>query len=176
MTRTIAILFACCVILWVCVSQLNHYLANLHLSVFAGGLLVTLPALRLDFRTGWWSSLLIGLLIDSSTAVPFGFHGMLFIAAHIGVFNLRGRFPREETSFGIIIALTANLALFVAISMALIHRSPEPLDMISRLLIDLLISEIFVFLVAGWFFALQERSLELGGVSLRREQRGLGFR
>lgn len=176
MTRTIVILFTCCVILWVGVSQLNHYLAPLHLSLFTGGLLVTFPALRLDFRTGWWSSLLIGLLIDSSTAVPFGFHGLLFIAAHIGVFKLRGRFPREETGFGIVIALAANLTLFVAITFALIHRSPDPIDMISRHLIDLFVSEIFVLLVAGWFFALQERSLELGGVSLRREQRGLGLR
>jgi len=30
-----------------------------------------------------------------------------------------------------------------------------------------------VLLVGPWFFALQERTLELGGVSLRREQRGL---
>jgi len=176
MTRTIFILLTCCVILWACVSQLNHYLAPLHLSLFVGGLLVTFPALRLDFRTGWWSSLLIGLLIDSSTSVPFGFHGLLFVAAHIGVFNLRGRFPREETSFGIVIALMANLVLYMVISVALVHRSPELFDMIPRLLIDLLVSEILVLLLAGWFFALQERSLELAGVSLRREQRGLGMR
>ena len=176
MTRTITILFCCCVVLWVCVSQLNHYLAPFHLSLFAGGLLVSFPALRLDFRKGWWSSLLIGLLIDSSTGVAFGFHGLLFVAAHIAVFNLRGRFPREETTFGIFIALAANLALYLVISAALIHRSPEPFEMLPRLLIDLLASEIFVLLVAGWFFALQERSLELAGVSLRREQRGLGLR
>jgi len=173
MTRTIAIILICGAILWICVSQLNHYLAPAHLSLFAGGLLVTFPSLRLDFRIGWWSALLIGLLIDSSTSVAFGFHGLLFVATHIGVFKLRGRFPREETSFGIFIALAANLALFVVISASLIHRSPTPFGMVPRLLVDLFASELAVLLLAGWFFALQERALELGGISLRREQRGL---
>jgi rod shape-determining protein MreD len=173
MTRTTFIIFACCVVLWFCVSQLNHYLAPIHLSLFIGGLLVSFSALRLEFRAGWWASLLIGLLIDSSSAVAFGFHGLLFVAAHVGIFNLRGRFPREETAFGLIVALVANLVLFFVITVSLVHRSPAPLSMLSRYIIDLLASELLVLLVAPWFFALQERTLELGGVSLRREQRGL---
>ena len=173
MTRTPLIIFGCCVVLWVCISQLNHYLAFAHISVFTGGLLVTFAALRLDFRAGWWSSLLIGLLIDASTSVSFGFHGLLFVATHVGVFNLRGRFPREETTFGVAVALLANLTLFVVITLSLLHRSPTPLDMLPRLALDLLASEVVVLLLAPWFFALQEHILELAGVSLRREQRGL---
>jgi len=173
MTRTTFIIFGCCLVLWVCVSQLNHYLAPLHVSLFTGGLLIAFSALRLGFREGWWASILIGLLIDSSSAVSFGFHALLFAVVHVVVFNLRGRVPREETAFGLLVALVANLALFFAITVVLIHRAPEPLSMVPRLLIDLLASETAVFLVAPWFFALQERTLEIGGVSLRREQRGL---
>jgi len=173
MTRTPLIIFACSVVLWFCVSQLNHYIAPAHVSLFIGGLLVSFSALRLEFRAGWWASLLIGLLIDSSSAVAFGFHGLLFVAAHVGVFNLRGRFPREETTFGVVVALVANLLLFFLITISLAHRSPAPFSMLSRYFVDLLASELLVLLVAPWFFALQERSLELGGVSLRREQRGL---
>jgi rod shape-determining protein MreD len=173
MLRPSSIVLLCCVVLWVCVSQLNHYLAPIHLSIFAGGMLVAFSALRLEFRAGWWSSLLIGLLIDSSTAVAFGFHGLLFVAVHVGIFNLRGRFPREETSLGVVVALLANLALFFVITLTLIHRSPDPLDMLPRLSLDLLVSEVFVLAVSPWFFSLQEHALEYGGVSLRREQRGL---
>ena len=173
MTRTTLIIFACCVVFRFLVSQLNHYLAPTHLSVFAGGLLVTFSALRLDFRAGCWSALLIGLLIDASAPVAFGFHGLLFVSAHVGVYNLRGRFPREETAFGVVVALIANLALFLVITAALLHRSPDPLDMLPRFFADLLVSELLILLVAPWFFALQERSLELSGASLRREQRGL---
>lgn len=173
MSRPSLIVLACCMVLWVCVGQLNHYLAPIHLSVFAGGLLVTFPALRLEFRIGWWTSLLVGLLIDSSTAVAFGFHGLLFVAAHVGIFNLRGRFPREENVFGVVVALLANLTLFLVITGSLIHRSPTPFEMLPRFSLDLLASEVLVLIAAPWFFALQERSLEVGGVSLRREQRGL---
>ncbi|MBK9989549.1 MAG: hypothetical protein IPP19_02135 [Verrucomicrobia bacterium] len=173
MTRTTFIIFACCALIWACVSQLNHYLAPLHLSVFAGGLLVSFSALRLGFREGWWASFLIGLLIDSSAAVPFGFHALLFAAAHVGVFHLRGRFPREETSFGMVTALLVNLILFLLITLLLIHRAPTPVDLLPRLLIDLLVSEVLIIACIPWSFALQERALEICGISLRRAQRGL---
>jgi rod shape-determining protein MreD len=173
MTRTTFVIFACCIVLWVCVSQLNHYLAPLHMSVFAGGLLITFSALRLGFREGWWASFLIGLLIDSSTPVSFGFHALLFATAHVGVFNLRGRIPREETSFSLFVALMVNLVLFLVITAVLLHRSPTPADMLPRLLLDLLASEVLVIACARWSFALQERALELCGISLRRAQRGL---
>lgn len=173
MTRTTFVIFACCVVLWTCISQLNHYLAPLHVSVFAGGLLITFSALRLGFSEGWWASFLIGLLIDSSAPVSFGFHALLFATAHVGVFNLRGRIPREETSFNLAVALVANLGLFVVITAVLLHRSPTPGEMIPRLLLDLLVSEALVIACAPWSFALQERALELCGISLRRAQRGL---
>jgi rod shape-determining protein MreD len=173
MTRATFILFGCCMILWTSVCQINHTLSPLHLSVFVGGLLVAFSALRLGFREGWWCSLLIGLVMDSSAAVYFGFHALIFAIAHTMIYNFRGRFPREETAFGLIVALIANIALFLMITFALIHRSPAPPAMIPRLICDLLASELLILIVAPWFFALQEHSLELCGVSLRREQRGL---
>lgn len=173
MLRPSTITLLCCAVLWIGVTQVNHYLAPLHTSLFAGGLFVTFPALRMGLREGWWTSLLMGLLIDATAPVPFGFHGVLFVATHIAVYNVRGHFPREESHFGVIVALAANLALFIAISLLLLRRSPAPLTMSLRLMVDLLASEGLVLLAAPWFFALQERSFELAGVSLRREQRGL---
>jgi rod shape-determining protein MreD len=173
MARPSTIVLICCVILWLCVTQLNHYLAPLHTSVFAGGLLVTFSALRMTFRESWWISLVMGCLIDATTPVPFGFHGILFVAAHVGIFSLRSGFPREEAAFSAVVALAANLALFIAVSLALLRRSPEPLTTAGRLFVDLLASEGAVLLAAPWFFAFQERALELAGISLRREQRGL---
>lgn len=173
MTRTTFLLLACCTILWAGLCQINHAFAPLHLSVFAGGLFIAYSSLRVGFREGWWCSVLIGLLIDSSAAVYFGFHALLFAALHSLIYNYRGRFPHEETAFGVIVALFANIVLFLIITVSLLHRSPAPLAAVSRLFVDLLASEILIVLIAPWFFALQERALELGGVSLRREQRGL---
>jgi rod shape-determining protein MreD len=141
--------------------------------VFVGGLLVSFSALRVGFREGWWCSILIGLFIDSSAAVYFGFHALIFAIVHVVIYNFRGRFPREENAFGLAVALFSNIALFIAITVTLIHRSPAPFAMLSRLFVDLLASELLIFIAGSWFFSLQERALELCGVSLRREQRGL---
>lgn len=173
MTRTTFILLACGLLLLFGVGQLNHALTPLHLSVFAGGLLVAFSALRVGFREGWWCSILLGLLIDSSAPVYFGFHALIFAIVHVVIFNFRGRFPREETSFGLLVALVSNLGLFLIITFGLIHRTPVPSAMITRLLADLLASEILILLIGPWFFALQGHSLEICNVSLRREQRGL---
>jgi len=173
MTRATFVLLGCCVVMWACVCQINHTLSPLHLSVFVGGLFVAFSALRLGFREGWWCSILIGLLMDSSAAVTFGFHALIFAIAHTIIYNFRGRIPREETAFGVVVALLTNIALFLVITFALIHRSPNPSAMITRLICDLLASEILIIIVAPWFFALQERSLGLCGVDRRREQRGL---
>jgi rod shape-determining protein MreD len=173
MTRTTFILLLCCVILWTFACQLNHSLAPLHVSVFLGGLIIAFSALRVGFREGWWCSVLTGLLIDSSSAVYFGFHAFIFSIVHLVVFTFRSRFPREETPFGVVVALFANVILFSLITLTLIHRSPAPWSQLSRLLVDLLFSECLILVAGPWFFALQERALELGGVSLRREQRGL---
>lgn len=175
MTRPTPIVFACCVVLWVCTSQISHYLAPWHISVFVGGLLISFAALRLSFSAGWPVSLLIGLLMDGQAPVPFGFHGILLVMAHVGIFQLRSRFPREETIVAVSVALLANAALFVAISIALLRWSPAPLSMSGRLFFDFLASELLIVVAAPWFFALQERSLELAGVSLRSEQRGLAL-
>lgn len=173
MTRATFIVIVCSVVLWFCLCQINHYLTPLHVSVFAGGLLVAFPALRLGFREGWWSTLCIGLLIDSSSAVYFGFHALLFLLLHVVIFHYRDRFPREETPFGVIVALFANFLLFLGITVSLLHRTPAPFSAVGRLTVDLLASEGLVLAIGPWFFSLQERALEWGGVSLRREQRGL---
>ncbi|MGC4072260.1 MAG: hypothetical protein QM760_07050 [Nibricoccus sp.] len=57
--------------------------------------------------------------------------------------------------------------------MALIVRHPTPFGALPAILLDLFMSELFVALAAGWFFTLQEHALEIAGLSLRREQRGL---
>jgi rod shape-determining protein MreD len=173
MTRATFILFGCCIVLWACVCQINHALSSLHLSVFLGGLFVTFSALRIGFREGWWCSILIGLLMDSSAAVSFGFHALIFAIAHTMIYNFRGRFPREETIFGVVVALIANALLFLVITFALIHRCPTPSAMLLRLSCDLFSSELVILIFAPWFFALQGTALEICGISLRREQRGL---
>lgn len=171
--RLIFVAVACGAALWTLFAQLNHYLSGWHVSLFVGGLLVTFPALRLNYRDGWKIVVLLGFWCDATAPIRFGLHAVMFLAAHTFIFNLRGRFPREEAFFGILVALIANAAIFLVLTLAMIVRHPAPFSALPAILLDLLLSELFVAVAASWFFALQEHALEIAGLSLRRDQRGL---
>lgn len=159
MRRTFVI-FGTLLLLWIVVSQLNHSLAPWRIYLWVGGLFVTHAALVLPLRSGLGASLLGGMLLDSVTPVAFGTHTLLFAAAHVVIFNLRDRLPREENTARVIIALFANLALFLLFSFFLIQRGPAPAAVWPRIIFDLVCSQIFLAAVGPWFFALQTRVLE----------------
>lgn len=130
---------------------IEHCTVNLYL----GGLLVTYAALRLDSRHGWICTLCTGLAFDSLTALPFGTSLVLFGLVHATLLHGRQRFPREEPVFAIVVALLANLFLFIAISFVMVGENPRPADAWIRLFFDLLVSQLTVAVLAGWFMALQ---------------------
>jgi rod shape-determining protein MreD len=152
-------------LLWALVSQVNHMLSSFRIYWFAGGLFVTYAALTQRVRYGVISSVVGGLFCDlNAPADFFGTQALLFAAAHVGVVHIRDRIPREETASRVVVALLTNLALFLALSFSQIHLSPAPASAWLRLLMDLVCSQIFLALIAPWFFALQARSLILSGV------------
>lgn len=156
--------FLTLVVLWVIVSQLNHALAGFQVYVFIGGLFVAFAALVLPLRDGLAAVLLAGALCDATEPVRFGTHVLLFAAAHAVVYNLRNRVPRDETIARVIIALLANLGLFLALSFVLVGRGPQPGAVWPRLILDLVCSQVFLTLAAPWFFAFQARTLVLAQV------------
>ena len=175
MHRSWLIVFGTTLLLWTLVDQLNFYLAPSGAYLSVGGLLVAFAALRLNFRPGLTATLLVALAVDAIEPVPqFGgrlFYGpsvVLFATAHVLIFQLRTRFPREETIFGVVTALLANLGLFLGLSFIYLgpggHLAAGTGWM--RLFADLGWSQLFIALVAPWFLALQQRALELGRVDL----------
>jgi hypothetical protein len=153
------------------VAQLNHALAPWHVYLSVGGLLVVFPALRIDWRTGFAAVFLAGLFADSGEPVRFGTHAFLFATAYAFLFFVRNRLPREETLLAVMLALLANLGIFLAFSLLLIGRSPAPSGAWARLLVDLLCSQAFLALVAPWFFALQARAFAFSGFELQHRSR-----
>jgi len=166
MRRTLVI-FLTLLLLWALVAQLNHALTGLRVYLFVGGLFVVYAALMLPLRIGLAASLLGALLYDATTPVWFGTHLLLFAAAHAVLFHLRNRLPRDDTVARVIAALLANLAIFLLLSFTQIGVSPTPGAAWMRLFTDLVCSQIFLALIAPWFFALQTRALVLA----RAEQR-----
>lgn len=172
-SRRIFVTTGCGWLVTILFAQANHYLAPVHLHLWAGGLLVAFASLRLEYREGLFSVILIGLIQDTITPVALGLHALLFGIAHAVIYNLRNRFPREEAVFGVIVALLANLGLFLVFSFTRVGDLPLPGTSWLRLIADLLVSQVALALVTPWLLALQERTLEIAGVSLRAEQRGV---
>jgi cell shape-determining protein MreD len=161
------ILSAASLLLALLLGQLNHYLAAWQIHVWCGGLFVAFAALRVGYRTGAAAAFIAGLLLDAGEPVTFGTQGFLFLAAHAMIFNIRSRAPRDETIVGVVVALLANLALFLAMSFLRIDPAVEPARAWLRVFADLLASQIVLALIAPWFFSVQTRLLELAGTRRR---------
>lgn len=167
MKKRVLILTVASLLLAALLGQLNHYLAVWQIHVWCGGLYVAFVALRLGYRTGAVSCFVAGLLLDAGEPVAFGTQAFLFLAAHAVIFNARARAPRDETIVGVVVALLANLGLFLAMSFLRIDPAVETGRAWMRSFADLLVSQVVLSLVAPWFFAVQTRLLELSGNPLR---------
>ena len=164
--RRVLALFAAQLALWTLVSTLNHALTGWRVYLFPGALYVAFAALLQPRRPGLVVALLGGLVCDAATPVAFGTHTLLFAAAHLILFHLRDRLPKEDNLGLVIVVLFANLALFLVFSLGQIRSSPAP--MWPRLIVDLACTQVFLALVTPWFFALQAQALALARVP--REQ------
>jgi rod shape-determining protein MreD len=178
MYRSWLIVFGTTLLLWTIVGQANHYLAPSGVYLSVGGLLVTFAALRLNLRHGLTATILIALAVDALEPAPqvgrqlfHGPHVLLFATAHVLVFHLRTRFPRDETLFGVVTALLANLGIFLGLSFVYIELGGHPAAGAAwlRLFADLGWSQLFILCVAPWFLALQQRALDLGRVDLTEQ-------
>jgi hypothetical protein len=164
MRRTLT-LFGTGLLLWAMVTELNHAIAAWHIYVFAGALYIVFGALTQPPRSGLAITLLAGLVSDANSPVYFGTHLLLFAAAHLTLFQMRDRVPREDSLSIIFVTLITNLALFLVLSFSQIHDSPAPTAAWSRLVVDLLCSQVLVAIATPWFFALQTQTLVLTRVS-----------
>jgi len=162
--RHTLVTFLTLLLLLALVAEINHVLSGLRVYVFVGALYVVYAALMLPWRAGLATTLLGGLLCDANAPVWFGTHVLLFAATFAVISHLGNRLPRDDTVARVIVALLANLALFLLFSFTQIAGSPVPGGAWLRLIADLVCSQILLALIAPWFFALQHRALLLARV------------
>lgn len=151
-------------LLWWLTGLANHYVAGFAVHFYLGGLLLAYAALRLDPKQGLTATVLTSLLVDALDPVPFGTSLVLFSLVHLTVLYGRQRFPREGAVFGIVVALLANLFLFIALSFLLVGTNPRPADAWLRIFCDLFFSQIAILVVAPWFLSLQDRAMDLAEI------------
>lgn len=142
----------------------NHALAPLAVHLYVGGLFVTFAALRLDLKHGLIATCLTGLLADATTSAPFGLSIALFGIVYATLLYGRRRFPREEPVFAIVVALLANLFIFLAFSFVLVGGNPRPANAWLRLFADLALSQFAIGIITPWFMVFQTRLLELAHI------------
>jgi len=148
-------------LLWWLLGMVNDRLAGSAVHLYVGGLFVSYAALRLDRKHGLIATVLTGFLLDAAEPVPFGTSVVLFGLIHATLLYGRQQFPREGAVFGLVVALLANLFLFIALSFLLIGANPRPGEAWLRVFVDLLASQVFILLLGPWFLALQDRAMEL---------------
>lgn len=151
-------------LLWWLTGLANHYIAGYAVHLYFGGLLIAYAALRLDPKQGLIATVLTGLMVDALDPVPYGTSLLLYSLVHVTVLYGRQRFPREDAIFGIVVALLANLFLFIALSFLLVGANPRPANAWLRIFADLFFSQVAILLVAPWFLALQDRAMELAEI------------
>jgi len=151
-------------LLWWLACLTNHYIANLAVHLYLGGLFVAYGALRLDARSGLLATVLTALLVDAVEPVPFGTSLFLFTLVHVTVLYGRHRFPREGAVFAVVVALLANLFLIIALSFLLVGANPRPGTAWLRIFADLLFSQLVIALITPWFIALQDRAMEFAEI------------
>ncbi len=151
-------------LLWWLTGLANHYSAGFAIHFYLGGLLIAYAALRLDPKQGLIATVLTGLMVDALAPVPFGASLLLYSLVHVTVLYGRQRFPREGAVFGIVVALLANLFLFIALSFLLVGANPRPGNAWLRIFADLFFSQLAILVVAPWFIALQDRAMELAEI------------
>lgn len=158
--RMIVVLGAAWILLTL-LRQTNHAFTAWGVSIWLGGLLIAYPALHLNPKTGFTCCFLIGMMLDAWSPLGFGTQAVLFGAAQIIIHRIRKRFAASELAIGITVSLITNLILFVIITFIVIGRSHGGPVSGLRLLVDLAVSQVVLVLIAPWFFALQQRALDL---------------
>lgn len=156
----VLILTASALLLGLITGEVNHGLAAWQLHAFAGGLAVTFAGLHFRRGPGLAVALLAGLLADAASPLAFGTQAGLFGAAVLLVHQVRDRIPTDLTWPRVLVALLANLGIFLALSLLRARLFPAAGIAWWRLLADLACSQLLVGLIGPWFLELQARSLQ----------------
>ena len=182
--RWLVVLAGNALFLWI-VAQVNHYLtyisldltraglgminAPLYLHLFMLGLPVAFAALRLSLGYGLAVIIPTALFAEAGLPIP---NGTLLIASAFCLCTtqaVRANFNRLEPTSALLAALVINLVLMTALTLA--APPGGGLSGSARIAFDLILSQLVLAALAGWFFAWQLALLRVFGFNLETELR-----
>ncbi|MBU62364.1 MAG: rod shape-determining protein MreD [Opitutae bacterium] len=145
--------------------SLNDYWGRYGIYFYLPGLFFLFGSTRLSNRNGAMVAFLTGLLIDSTTTSPFGLHAFGLTLCHLiareggeGMEATRGIRPH-------IYQQLANLLLIATLTISSFVQSAETsFQGWHRLSIDIIASQLLLFLLGSWFLAFQNHLPQFDGV------------
>jgi len=149
--------------------ELNSLLSPLGLYLVVGGLFVVYPAFHMNPLGGLAVALLTGALWDAVTPAPFGLHLFLLGGLFAGLYRLRHRLRSRRAFHQAVVACGANFLIVLFLTIWFVPAA-HLLDYSSRFLIELVFSEVLVFVLSLWMFPLQERCVLLIGAQPTPEE------
>jgi hypothetical protein len=155
--------------------QVNHYSTALpfgesgtQVFFFMLGLPVAFVALRLNLPQALGAIIPTALLAESSYPVVPGTLLIPCVACVCLIISLRGNFNRFEYLSAVITAVIVNLVLAMVLTTSVI---PAGGISSSRVIVDIIASQLAIIALTSWFFAAQEAWLQIFGYSLDTELR-----
>lgn len=171
--RWLILLIGNVLFLWI-VGQVNHHLTMIPTGFgsgpvycFLGGLPIAFAALRLSLGYGLAVAIPTGLAMEAGLPVPPGTLMLPSAAVICIAVGIRGTFNRFDPASGIIMTLTVNLILMLALTAATGVLALQG----KRLAVDLVFSQLVIAGLTGWFFAAELALLRLFGIDLNTELR-----
>lgn len=157
------------------IAQVNHQLTNFPLLGFARGqvylsvigLPLAFAALRLSIWPAVLATVAMALAVQSTLPLPSGAILLPATACVCATHVLRPHFNRFEPSSAIFAGLLMNLVMILSVT-AVTYAAGVSL---TRVAVDLLVSQLALALLTGWFFAAQTALLQLFGFNLETELR-----
>jgi hypothetical protein len=158
------------------IGQANHYLSDFPLfgfgraqvHLFLAGLPLAFAALRLTLGPAVLATVATALAIESQLPLPSGAILLPATACVCVTMVLRPHFNRFEASSAVLAGIAFNLVLLLAITLVVFRHTHVSL---ARVGADMLVSQLALALLTGWFFAAQTALLELFGFNLDTELR-----
>lgn len=152
-------------------SQLNHYLAPVGVSIFLSGMIISFAAMELNFRQGLLALAPIALYLDARSPLTFGFSLILFLSLFTIAHSARSRMRREIAASNIATSLLLNLLAFAAYTFAAARAFGSEAIHFGPLALNLSASVLVLIFVNRLFFDVQTGTLALFGINLAEEQR-----
>lgn len=170
------VVFAGNVLFLLLVGQANHYLTDVswlglgrgQMYLFVPGLPLAFAALRLNLASAVLATVGTALALESVLPVRDGAILLPATACVCVTIAFRAHFNRFELSTAIFAGLIMNLVMTTALTVVVYRGGDVAL---SRVVVDLLLSQLALAALTAWFFAAQTELLRVFGYDLDTELR-----